>query len=186
MKKIICLIALIHTVTSTYSQESNVEKSIFGTQLGILGVWVHNESRIASKLVLRSEVGFNAGLFGGAFVEDGFILAPTITLEPRYYYNIDRRNSKGKSTSNNAANFLSLDINYLPDWFVISDVDNVEILDNISFIPKWGIRRNLGEKFNFEAGVGLGYRFYFSDEAIFKEDQQELAADIHLRIGYTF
>ncbi|WP_417363673.1 hypothetical protein [Galbibacter sp.] len=186
VKKIICLTAMLLSSTLLFSQNNNVENSFYGIQTGFLGVWVHNESRLAPNLALRSEVGFNAGLIGGAFVEDGLIFAPIITLEPRYYYNIDQRSSKGKSTFNNAANFISFDISYSPDWFVISSIDNVEVLDNISFIPKWGIRRNLGKDFNYEAGIGLGYRFYFSNEAIYTDDQQELAADIHLRIGYTF
>ncbi|MCM5661500.1 hypothetical protein [Galbibacter mesophilus] len=186
MKKILIIIVIVFSFQKVHSQNSDVEKSIFGIQTGFLGLWGFNEARLASKLALRSEIGLNAGFFSGTFIEDGFILTPSITVEPRYYYNIKKRNEKGKSTFHNAATFLALDVTYLPDWFTISNLDNVSVLDNVSFIPKWGIRRNIGKHFNYEVGFGLGYRFYFSDELAHPEDKQELAGDLHLRIGYTF
>ncbi|QLE01767.1 hypothetical protein HX109_09430 [Galbibacter sp. BG1] len=186
MKKILLLLLTLLSLQQSLAQNPDVEKSIFGVQTGFLGFWGFNESRLATKIALRSEIGLNAGFFGGTFIEDGFIMVPSFTLEPRYYYNINKRNEKGKRTHHNAANFVSLDITYLPKWFAISNVENVGVLDNISFVPKWGIRRNIGEHFNYEIGLGLGYRIYFSDEITNPEDKEELAGDLHLRIGYTF
>ena len=69
---------------------------------------------------------------------------------------------------------------FTPDWFVISNVDNIGILSNISIIPTWGIRRNIGKHSIYEAGIGVGYRYYFELSGA------ETAGNIHLRIGYTF
>ncbi len=146
MKKInLLFIACFCIWNSSFSQNAQVEKSIFGIQTGLLGIWVHNEARLAPKIALRSEIGFDAGFWISSYKEDGFAMIPTITLEPRYYYNLEKREAKGKKVHHNAANFLSLDVNYIPNWFVISNVDNVEVVETISFIPKWGIRRNIGQ-----------------------------------------
>ena len=75
---------------------------------------------------------------------------------------------------------------YRPDWFVISNKDNVSVVPTISFIPTWGIRRNLGKSFNYEVGLGLGYQYVFYKSAGFTENDGEVIPDLHLRIGYTF
>jgi len=90
---------------------------------------------------------------------------------------LNKRNSKLKDISNNSGTFISLKTSYHPDWFVISDITD-HITSDISFIPTWGIRRNIGVHFNYEAGVGIGYRF-FSNES-------EAVGNLHLRIGYVF
>ncbi|MBC9795099.1 hypothetical protein [Sinomicrobium weinanense] len=186
MRNFLFVLAMLSGVICSNAQETSVEKSVFGVQTGVLGIWVHNESRLASELVLRSEIGLDAGIFEGSFTETGFVLAPTLTLEPRYYYNFKKRFSEGRNTTNNSANFLALKINYLPDWFTISNVDHVEVLENISFIPKWGIKRSIGDHWTYEAGIGIGYRHYFTKKLGYESDEKEVAADLHLRIGYTF
>lgn len=71
--------------------EASVEKSIFGIETGIFGIWAHNEFRLTNTLALRTELGYDAGIFGGAFYQKtGFIMAPVITLEPRFYYNLSK------------------------------------------------------------------------------------------------
>ncbi|MBP4140060.1 hypothetical protein [Flavobacterium geliluteum] len=182
MKKNIKIITLLLIVFQfTYAQKTGVEQSIFNVQTGFLGVWVNNEYRLSNEIVLRSEIGLDSGLreCNDCFIDYTF-LTPVITLEPRWYYNIKKRNSENRGT-NNSANFLALGINYHPDWFVISNEENISVSNQISIIPKWGIRRNIGNSdFNYEAGIGIGYKYYL-DESI-----SGIAGDLHLRIGYTF
>ncbi len=160
-----------------------MEKSIFGVQTGFLGVWIHNERRLSNFIALRTELGLDAGIFGGGFQGTKFILTPTITLEPRFYYNLNNRSKKGNSISKNSGNFLALRVKYDPDLFTISNQSNVSVIENVSIIPKWGIRRVIGEHFTYEIGIGVGYIHYFSKNLI---DNNDVAADLHLRIGYTF
>ena len=76
---------------------------------------------------------------------------------------------------------MALGINYFPDWFVISNDGNTSVPNQISIIPKWGIRRTIAQSnFNYELGIGFGRRFYFDSK------EWETAADLHVRIGYTF
>jgi len=177
MEKIITLIFLSLSIFCN-SQNVSVEKSVFGIQTGFLGIWGHNESRLSNKIALRSEVGLDAGiLFTDFYGSSGFLLAPVLTLEPRFYYNLNKRNSKSKDIKNNSGNFISLKTSYHPDWFVISDIAE-HITSDISFIPTWGIRRNIGTHFNYETGVGIGLRFF--------SNVSEAVGNLHLRIGYVF
>jgi hypothetical protein len=171
-----------------YAQDTvSVESSVYGIQTGFLGIWAHNEARLSNSMALRTEIGFDSGIWANSFYDGvGFLMTPVITAEPRYYYNLGRRNRKGKSIDGNSGNFLSLKTSYHPDWFVISNQDNVEIISDISWVPTYGIRRNIGKHFNYETGIGVGYQYFFSKAAGFQEDSSDLALNFHLRFGYRF
>lgn len=169
------------------AQEAGVEKSIFGIQTGVYGLWLHNEARLSDEIALRTELGFDSGLFGRSYNEGtGFLMAPVITLEPKWYYNLQKRSRKLKNIGGNSGNFLSLKTSFNPDWFVISNSDNIQVPNQISIIPTWGIRRNIGRYFNYEAGIGLGYRYIFAKSAGYLENEGEAAVNPHIRIGYRF
>ena len=62
MKKV-CLLSLFLLSASCFAQDSlSVKKSIYGFQVGFLGVWAHNEARISNKIALRTELGFDFGI----------------------------------------------------------------------------------------------------------------------------
>lgn len=177
---ILLTVCLCQTVVG---QDNNIEKNIFNIQTGILGIWVNNEFRLSDQIALRTEAGLNLGYYFGYNFENKYVLAPTFTLEPRWYYNLDKRVSKGKRIDNNSGNLLGVKFNYTPDWFVISDYENYSVAPQITIIPKWVARRAIGNtNFNYEFGGGIGYK-----HVSYKNypDESKLAVDIHLRIGYT-
>jgi hypothetical protein len=136
---------------------------------------------------LRSEIGLDSGIWGGDFYNGtGFLMRPVLSLEPKLYYNLNKRVSKSKRIDGNSGNFISLKTSYHPDWFVISNKDNISVISDISVIPTWGIRRNIGNHFNYETGVGIGYRYIFAKQAGFPKNKSEAAFNLHLRIGYRF
>lgn len=192
MKNTLFLLPFLFSVfaTNAQSQSPSVEKSIYGIQVGFLGVWVHNETKLSNSFALRSEFGLDAGFSRvGYFDADGvegtaYIYTPVITLEPRWYYNLNSRIGKRKSIENNTGNFVGLKISFNPDWFVISNTDGVGIPNQIFIIPKWGIKRSIGSHFTYEAGIGFGYRDILDSN--YNEEDDHLALDLHLRIGYTF
>ncbi len=163
MKNIfLVLVFFAATLSSTAQDKSaSVEKSTFGIQTGILGIWVHNESKLSNSITLRSELGLDAGFsVNDNFVgDDIFALIPAITLEPRWYYNLNKRVSKSRRIDGNSGNFIALKISYHPDVIVYSNqnTDNINFISDISIIPTWGIRRNIGKHFNYETGIGIGY-----------------------------
>jgi hypothetical protein len=187
-KQIVIMFTLLSNLIYAQVEHKGVEKSIFNIQTGVLGTWVNNETKLTSSLTLRSEIGLDAGIFGGEMNGNtGVFFTPVINFEPRWYYNIDKRENNRKNTTNNSANFFTTSISYHPDWFVISNKDNLYVTNQLSILPKWGIRRNIAKSnFNFEAGIGLGYRFYFYKQNSFSKNDGETALDLHLRIGYIF
>ena len=185
MKKIITFIFISLSIFCN-AQNLSVEKSVFGIQTGLLGIWAHNESRLSNTIALRSELGLGGAIWGGSMYDEvGFSLSPVLTLEPRFYYNLNKRNSKSKDISNNSGTFISLKTSYHPDWFVISNYED-DIISDISFIPTWGIRRNIGTHFNYETGIGIGYRYIFAKNAGYYSNESEAAVNLHVRIGYVF
>ncbi|MCF6213517.1 MAG: hypothetical protein L3J45_05780 [Flavobacteriaceae bacterium] len=182
MKKTILLsIILMASYFNVQSQNKiSVEKSIYGIQTGTLGFWFYNEAKLTNTIALRSEIGLDGGFIAGSSVGFIYVLAPTITAEPRFYYNLKKRSKKGKSILKNSANFLALEFFYVPDLFVISNTRG-SVTNSLSIIPKWGIKRTIGKHFTYELGLGIGYYIDLDDSRF-----NDTAADLHLRIGYTF
>lgn len=169
--------------TSLPSTLTSVEKSITGVQAGFLGISVYNESRFANDIALRSSANLNAGFWFGDEIESGFILAPELSLEPKYYYNLERRARKGKSTARNSGNYISLDVKYFPDWFVISSEKDLNVLSSIGIVPTYGIRREFGSNFNYEFKVGFGYGFLL--DSAYSSSASPLG-NLSFKIGYDF
>lgn len=187
MKKILLTLTFCGLTLIAKSQNASVEQSTFGIQTGFLGIWAYNETKLSNQIALRSELGFDAGIWGGDFYDGtGFLLAPVITLEPRWYYNLNKRERKSRRIDGNSGNFISLKTSYHPDWFVISNYDNLRIVSDISIIPTWGIRRNIGNHFTYETGIGIGYVYFFAKDAGYVENEGDAALNLHLRIGYRF
>ncbi|MGJ5642724.1 hypothetical protein [Formosa sp. S-31] len=188
MKNLLFTLAFCGLSLFNYAQSSIVEKSIFNIQTGFLGIYFNNESRLANSIALRSEIGLDTGIWGNDINNiDSFLLTPVITLEPRWYYNLNKRVQKKKKTTKNTGNFVSIKTSYHPDWFTISSENNINFTPDISIIPTWGIRRHIGSHFNFETGIGIGYLHYFFKEQYFYfEDEDQVALNLHLRIGYSF
>ena len=168
------------------SQTASVEKSTFGVQTGFLGVWIHNESKLSNLIALRSEIGLDTGVTLRNGNTTGFLLTPVLTLEPRWYYNLNKRVSKSKRVDGNSGNFISIKTTYHPDWFVISNESNLNFITDISIVPTWGIRRNIGNHFTYEAGIGVGYVHYFKKDNVVLINEPDVAVNLHLRIGYRF
>ncbi len=161
------------------AQNTSVKKSIFGIQTGILGIWAHNEYRLSNTIALRSEIGFDGGFRISGSTEI-YALTPILKVEPRWYYNLKKRSLKGKNISNNSGNFIAVNFSYHPNWFVISNNNDVYTPDQVSIIPKWAIRRVIGKHFAYETGLGIGYVHEF------ESNTGGTTVDLHLRIGYTF
>ncbi|TBN18703.1 hypothetical protein [Hyunsoonleella pacifica] len=194
-KTFIILILLGHALTTTAQdtqknnlQNSSIEQSIFGIQTGFAGFWLHNELRLSNQIALRTELGLDAYDNDDFYPDTGFLLATVLTVEPRWYYNLNKRKSQSKSITGNSGNFFSLKSSLrLEDLLIeFGDDEDVKMVNNFSIIPTWGIRRILGKHFNYEAGAGIGYIHFFAKDAGFSKDKGEVAINLHLRIGYWF
>ena len=183
MKKKLLLTGLI--VISFFNKKKNkkIKKNNNRKQIGLFGIDFYNETRLADKFALRAEASLFPAIWGGdLYGKTGFAFYPALTLQPKYYYNIARRAEKGKNTKNNGANYLGLQVRYIPNWFVISNTENVSLSNQINFIPTFGIRRNFSENFNYEFKAGLGYGTTFGE----KFNNSGAVLDLSIKVGYDF
>lgn len=189
MKKLVITLILYGLTFIAKAQTASVEKSTFGIQTGVLGVWAYNELKLSNTIALRTELGFDFGIWESTFYDDydsPFLLTPVIVVEPRFYYNLKQRSDSSKRIDGNSGNFFALKMGYHPDWFVLFNTDNAPIVSDFSIIPTWGIRRHIGKHFNYEAGIGAGFSQTFGERAGYSEDKSEIELNMHLRIGYRF
>lgn len=204
MKKLKYFLSIIITILFVFpsqSQENTTKKNerpLFGIQTGFLGVWVHNETELSPQWILRSEAGLNIGFGGGGSynqfsnaigVTEGGAMVASISLEPRFYYNLEKRRRNGKNVYANSANFIALNINYYPGLLIAAqNRDKVAYTQQISFIPYWAIKRTISRHFTYEAGGGLGYLHNLSvkGRGYNNFDKGSFLIYLHLRIGYTF
>lgn len=171
--------------------EGSVQKNVTGVQAGFFGVNVYNEFRLTSILALRADID----LYGGIsydngkntitpfhFISDGkLVLTPIINLQPKVYYNIKGRAHRGKNIHNNGSNYFSLNLKYVPNWFVISN-EKVTPLTQFYVVPTFGIRRNFAKNFNYEFKTGLGGGVAYIDNREYGMPFFELS----FKIGYDF
>lgn len=187
MKNNLLALTLIFITFISNSQDASIEQSTYGLQTGLLGVWAHNESKLSNSIALRSEIGLDAGLFSDNFDQGSLLLfVPALTIEPRWYYNLNKRVSKSRRIDGNSGNFLSIKTTYHPDLVIGSLDDNLNFISDITIIPTWGIRRNIGKHFNYETGIGIGYIHFFKEENVYIPFDDGVAVNLHLRIGYRF
>lgn len=189
MKKTLFILALCGLASFAKSQNVSVEKSTFGVQTGVLGIWAYNEARLSNSIALRTELGFDFGIWETTYYDDyksPFLLTPVIVIEPRFYYNLKKRSENSKRIDGNSGNFIALKSGFHPDWFVLFNTDNAPVVRDFSIIPTWGIRRNLGEHFNYETGIGVGFSHTYAQRAGYAKDKSEMELNMHLRIGYRF
>jgi len=158
MKKILLLVVIAFS-TSVFSQEKATDK--WSAKAGLIGAWLGYEKAITSDITINGEIGYEGGLFYSSWANNdvNYVFTTTLSLEGRYYYNFNRRIEKNKNTMNNAANYLAFETTFTPDWGTSSSADNINVLRTFSVIPKYGFRRNLADKINFEFAAGPGYQW---------------------------
>lgn len=174
------------------SNISTVEKNLFSVQLGLGNFSFQNETQLFSKVALRSELGLALGVSvlksDNPAVENKTttIVAPYITAEPRWYYNIDDRSKRGKTTKGNSANYISLQTRYRANSSPIIHNGEFDIVSDVSIIPKVGIRRTFSTFINYEFSIGTGYQhniFNSSDKC--DCNRSVVAFDLQARIGFN-
>ena len=155
MKKRITLLFLVLSIVIK-AQEVKKATSNFNFKIGLIGTWVAYEHALNKNLTINSEIGYVGAILKGTNGNRlDYIFKPMYNVEPRYYYNFDKRIDKGKKTNNNAANYLGLSFIYSSG----NELTNTSIQARESFVilPRWGFNRNLSPSINFEFAIGTGY-----------------------------
>lgn len=174
-------------------QKVSVEKNFYGAQLGLVSLSFYNETKLQRKITLRTEVGFQLTTSSKEYNdpaiknENSTLIVPYLTLEPRWYYGLDRRKRLDKKTYNNTSNYISLATSYFSNKTPLMNNGGFDVVSSILIIPKYGIRRAFAKHFNYEFSTGVGYQYnIFSATEGCNCDHNRVAIDIQTRIGYDF
>tara|TARA_B100000768_G_scaffold128836_1_gene119455 strand:- start:905 stop:1444 length:540 start_codon:yes stop_codon:yes gene_type:complete len=179
MKKFILLLIFYLFYSVSFSQNNtsekvSVEKSILSIQTGYFGTWINHELRINKQLVLRSEIGTEYRLkFTIKQNFDSLKNQVSIFLEPKYYFNLIKRENKNKNIRNNAGNYISLRTNFN----ILNNLEKGEVYF-YNLTPTFGIRRNISSHFNLEVSFGCGISY--SNSFLYFEAMPSF------RVGYIF
>lgn len=187
-----------------------VDKSVSGIQTGLLGIWWHNESRIAPNWALPTEIGYAAPVYARVqYREEATgnhnyfypVFQPVLSLEPRFYYNSGKRQGNSNNTFHNSGNYLSFAFQYYPKFLAYSPKGNSDEFlafdakepnGGLYFIPTWGIRRNISYRLNFELGAGFGidlieaFNLGTSTSKEIAYVGNDFIFNVHLRFGYKY
>ena len=175
MKRLGIILILIFLINLSYGQNDKVQ-NVHSLKATFIGLSYAYEQSISQKSTINFELML-AGGFGSSFINgDYWLITPIIRVEPRYYYNYLKRIDKGKKVINNSANYLSLSADY---QFGTSIGNNAQALQTFSLIPKWGLKRTIGNHFIFEFATGLGA--YTSEIETWKP-----TLGLDLKFGYSF
>jgi Protein of unknown function (DUF3575) len=194
MKKTIFIATFIFFSQIARSQEASVEKNLYGFQLGLLSASFQYEAKLSRKIALHFETGAALHLYEiksyNSTVKNktGTITTPFFSVEPRFYYGIDRRTRLNKNTSHNGSNFMSLNVVYAAnDYEIANSNSNYKVVPFLSVIPTYGIRRSFAKNFNYEFLFGLGYQYnIFSKSRGCGCSHEEVNLNLQAKIGYNF
>ena len=111
------------------------------------------EQPISVRSVLNMEFSLSAG--SGYTWTNGtnWAIYPSFRIEPRHYYNLLKRQSKEFIITNNSADYIALAVDYQPG---LSLGGNIEPIQYIALMPKWGLRRTIYNNFFIEFAIGYG------------------------------
>lgn len=129
---------------------------------------VSYEKGIGSKTTLRFSGPISGGvlysktsvtIYGHEESEWGYSIRPTLDMQIRHYYDLNKRLRKGKKVSHNSGNYIAGVVGATGPSILKSD--NVYVADfTLTLGAMWGIQRNYGERFMMNVGIGPGVSFY--------------------------
>ena len=181
MKKIWLVAILFVTAIATHGQVTTQKNQ--SVTLNLLGLHYNYEFPLNHKFTLNThaglagELGYSNVRIGSWYEDDGWMysLRGMIGADFRYYYNLNKRNLKGKSTDRNSGNFWAVDLSYLTPAFV---AENFSASYMILATPYWGIRRVYKSNWLFELNLGLRFGLQGGDWGI--------GTLTNFKVGYSF
>jgi len=177
MRKILLIILFLGVYSFANSQNSTAVINAAGLQAGFLGGWLYNEASIANDKTLRVELGINMWFYESFGNQPYFY--PSLSVEPRWYYNILKREKKNKSINKNSADFISIKGGFVPEFAHVPIKSGYSFSNSFAIVAGWGLRREIAKNVFAELGIGVGYEFYFGKNA----HENNLLILPHFRIG---
>lgn len=141
---------------SVFTQAQTTDN--FSLKVGVIGGWLSYEKPLTNQMTVVGELGYIGGFYKNQYLNhSGSLFTTSLGLEGRYYYNFNRRTERGKNIENNAANYFSVDMVYIPDFLTTSSEKDIQVLKTFNVFAKYGFKRNFSSKLNYEIAFGPGY-----------------------------
>lgn len=177
MKKILTIGILFLSNFLWAQTNDNVLTNFARINLGLHGIEASYELPISKSFVWENSLGIGMGAnINGKSAEFHFDFGnptPFLKSELKYIYNIEKRESKGKTVLNNSGNYIGLQTKYSfgnSDVYELNRTSLTEI--------HWGIQRSLDNKFILNIHIGLGYLKDYNTE------DEAISPTLGLRFGY--
>lgn len=151
--------------------------------IGFISAGYTYEYAFAPKFTLNFGVGAVSHIrHYSSFIFDAgdfwyYSIHPYVTVEPRYYYNLQKRLNKGKRIDGNRGSFLALQGAYI---FKPVIEYNVQYRNGAFFVsPYWGLHRIWWNHvlFEFQAGMAFAFNRY---------GDSDTGIRLGIRLGYKF
>lgn len=107
--------------------------------------------------------------------KDYHLLTGGLSVEPRFYYNLNRRYRKGKRVRGNSGGYLSADVSL---FFPVVTSRDIKVKTFYGITPYWGVRR-VWRHFLFDMAGGISYVGTF-------EGSYGVSPTLRLILGYKF
>jgi len=180
MKKLFLSILLATTFTSINAQSNKqVEDGQF--KINLINPGIEYEVGLGKNQTINFGIGLQ---FVSSDILDDFFYAfvPAINGQYRYYYNMDRRLTKGKHIDGNSGNYLSASATMFTSDVIIGNVDSGS--GTAGFIgPLYGIQRTYAKGFNYTMEFGLG--LYFASDENFNAIETGFGPTVSFSIGWV-
>ncbi|WMN12205.1 hypothetical protein QYS49_32810 [Marivirga salinae] len=153
--------ALIKGESATVSE--NLIKFEIGSPNGI---GISYEKKLGHHISLYNIIGLR--VFGGGGttsqaiygVSPWYVLTPQISVQPRFYHNLDKRAAMDKNINYNSANYVGFTARFYHQSFFYSNSDRIgnspAVLD---LMLSYGLQRSFFKRLNFDLAIQPGIEF---------------------------
>lgn len=173
-KFILSLFVVIGSIITLKAQTTTSDHSI---GINLLGVEYSYEQSLGKAFTLNSSAGLGSNLIFSSGSKPYFDIAPYITIAPRYYYNINKRASRGQNVFKNSANYLTVKATYI--FQPIAQTIDIDYRSRFGVAPAWGIKRVYNQKWVLDFNLGLNLLFD-------KGHKSDIAPAANIKFGYIF
>ncbi|MDR0955171.1 MAG: hypothetical protein LBM20_07330 [Rikenellaceae bacterium] len=161
---------------SNHTIHANISMGNFHAGTGYSYEWAFAPKwTVVGSAWLKSEFFWGENFIVGNYSE--YILHPAISVEPRFYYNFNRRETRGKNTSLNSGSYLSTTFScFIPS--INGKNGAYRDFFHYGIAPHWGMRRVYSNNLFLEFHTGLIF--------LMAPGEALVGPDINLKFGYVF
>ncbi|MBU2913366.1 DUF3575 domain-containing protein [Reichenbachiella agariperforans] len=166
MKKVLTVVATLFLLSFSSMAQSDtvamVTRHVNHVMIGYTGILFQigfqSEFKIAKRWTLMTQAAYEHTIFIKSMNMKGY----QMMLEPRFYYNLEKRMRTGRSIGYNSGNYFSLrtEARYAQFEFITMMKDfglaNDDHFYAITAMPTWGMKRVYRERWGLDVSGGLG------------------------------